>query len=362
MKILVTGAAGFIGSILAYQLTKVGHSVVGIDNLNDYYDPNLKYSRLRYFFGIVPDKSWAVSSSVPKTGGVKEPLTYPDMPWGTNLASASTKFDFRFFRLDITDYESLRLLFETERFEKVINLAAQAGVRYSIENPKAYIDSNVIGFTNVLECCKTYHVNHLIYASSSSVYGGNTKTPFEETDRVDNPISLYAATKKSNELFANVYFHLYGMNVTGLRFFTVYGPWGRPDMAPMLFAKSILNDKPINVFNNGNLARDFTFIDDIVTGILKVISSSSEEKAPINEVYNIGHGESVKLMDFINEIENNIGKKAQMNMLPMQPGDVNITYADTSKLKERYGYQPTTSLSDGIKLFIDWYKSFYNVC
>jgi len=359
MKILVTGAAGFIGSKLASQLVMEGHDVIGIDNLNDYYDPNLKYARLSYFFGINNPGTWPTAFSIPKTGNQNDIVYYPDMPWLTELSGNCDNTHFRFFRVDICNLDSLNRLFETERFDRVVNLAAQAGVRYSIENPLAYIETNVLGFTNILECCRKFRIKHLIYASSSSVYGGNMKTPFEETDRVDNPVSLYAATKKSDELFASVYSKIYGLKTTGLRFFTVYGPWGRPDMAPMLFSKAILNNKPINVFNNGNLSRDFTYIDDIVEGIVEIIKDDSEILS--NEVYNIGHGEPVELMDFISTIERNIGIKAQMNMMPMQPGDVSITYADTKKLKEKYGYRPMTSLSEGIRQFIDWYKEFYTI-
>lgn len=361
MKILVTGAAGFIGSRLAYQLIQEGHDVVGIDNLNDYYDPNLKYARLNHFFRICIDDQWPVVTTVPKTCASEELIKYPDMPWEHNMASISANTNFKFYRLDITDLESLKNLFHSENFDKVINLAAQAGVRYSIKNPLAYVNTNVVGFTNILECCRLFNIKHLIYASSSSVYGGNTKTPFEETDRVDNPVSLYAATKKSNELFACVYSNIHQMNITGLRFFTVYGPWGRPDMAPMLFAKAILKGQPINVFNNGNLSRDFTYIDDIVVGITKILSANHKDKSSLNEIYNIGHGEPVKLMDFIHILQENIGRKAELNMQPMQPGDVNTTYADTKKLEFVYGYHPTTSLSEGITMFVKWYKSFYKI-
>lgn len=355
MKILVTGAAGFIGSKLAFELIKEGHDIVGIDSINDYYNPNLKYARLRHFFNIETDESWSRSASKPKTGTSDLMVEYPEMPWGKEICGNPVNVKFRFFRLDITDIEALRQLFVQENFDKVVNLAAQAGVRYSIENPLTYVKTNVLGFANILECCRQYGVSHLIYASSSSVYGGNRKTPFEESDRVDTPVSLYAATKKSDELLASVYSKIYGLNVTGLRFFTVYGPWGRPDMAPMLFANAILADKPINVFNNGNLSRDFTFIDDIVEGIIKVID---DEDVTANEVYNIGHGAPVKLMDFINTIESKIGKCAKMNMLPMQMGDVCITYADTRKLKEKYGFHPSTSLSNGIETFINWFKTY----
>lgn len=361
MKILVTGAAGFIGSNLASQLLKNGHEVVGIDNLNDYYDPNLKYARLKHFYGIEFTEDWPVKNSIPKTGQNTTAVNYPDMPTGQVLTSDIYEFKFKFVRLDITDLELLMQLFESEKFDKVVHLAAQAGVRYSIENPLAYAQTNVVGFTNILECCRAFNIKHLIYASSSSVYGGNTKTPFEEDDRIDSPVSLYAATKISNELFAKVYNSIYGLNVTGLRFFTVYGPWGRPDMAPMLFARAMFNGDPIKVFNNGNLSRDFTYIDDIVSGIMKVVETDCADTKTISEIYNIGRGEPVKLMDFISAVERNIGRKAELDMMPMQRGDVNTTYADTRKLKEKYGYQPTTSLEEGIQQFIQWYKTFFSV-
>lgn len=333
MKILVTGAAGFIGSHLCWKLLGRGDEVFGIDNLNDYYPVSLKYARLR-------------------EGGILE----SEIVQGHKVKSAKYG-NFRFQRLDISDKSRLMDLFERERFDVVVNLAAQAGVRYSIENPDAYVESNVVGFLNVLEGVRRYPVKHLVYASSSSVYGGNTKTPFSESDRVDNQVSIYAATKKTNELMANVYNHLYGVPTTGLRFFTVYGPWGRPDMAPMLFTKAIMQGKAIKVFNNGNMSRDFTYIDDIVNGTVGVIDSKPQG----SRVYNIGCGHPTQLMDFIQTLEACLGKKAEMEMLPMQPGDVYQTYADTSKLEDEIGYRPATLLADGIAKFVEWYKAYNNI-
>ena len=314
MKILVTGAAGFIGSALATRLLARGDEVIGLDNLNSYYPPVLKRARLSLNPGM------------------------------------------RFIEGDIADREMLPQLFEAEHFDAVVNLAAQAGVRYSIENPWAYIESNIIGFENILECCRHYPVKHLVYASSSSVYGGNEKVPFSEEDKVDNPVSLYAATKKSNELMASCYNKLYGIHATGLRFFTVYGPWGRPDMSPMLFAGAISRGEPIKVFNGGDMMRDFTYIDDIVEGIIRVLDAPGEGHG----VYNIGCSNPVKLMDFISEIESAMGCEAKKIMLPMQPGDVYQTYADTSKLERDFGYKPHVSLHEGIGEFIKWFKSDKN--
>ena len=317
MKVLVTGAAGFIGFHLTQRLLGRGDSVVGIDNLNDYYPVVLKRAR---------------------------------------LAEIGDNPHFRFEEMDIADRRALPELFEKEKFDAVVNLAAQAGVRYSIENPWAYVESNLVGFVNVLECCRHYPVKHLVYASSSSVYGGNEKTPFSEEDKVDNPVSLYAATKKSNELMASCYCKLYGIRATGLRFFTVYGPWGRPDMSPMLFASAISAGRPIKVFNNGDMMRDFTYIDDIVEGVVRVLDKAPE----MHEVYNIGCSNPVRLMDFISEIENAVGHPAEKIMLPMQPGDVYQTYADTSKLERDFGYRPGVTLHEGIARFIEWYKSDKN--
>lgn len=330
MKILVTGSAGFIGYHLVNALCERGDQVVGIDNINDYYPVSLKYARLR-------------------DAGISE----TEIVQGHEVQSSRFE-NYRFIRIDITDKDSLERLCRKEQFDVIVNLAAQAGVRYSIENPYAYIQSNIVGFLNILECSRSNSVKHLVYASSSSVYGGNTKTPFSEDDRVDNQVSVYAATKKSNELMANVYSKLYNLPATGLRFFTVYGPWGRPDMAPMLFTKAILAGKPIKVFNNGKLSRDFTYVDDIVAGIVRVIDHRPDKAT----VYNIGHGSPVDLMEFIHTIEDALGKKAEMNFMPMQPGDVYTTFADTTRLQEKTGYTATTSLSDGIREFIKWYKNY----
>ena len=337
LKILVTGAAGFIGYHLVRRLVERGDAVVGIDSINDYYDVRLKYARLAEC-------------------GISESAA------NSNTLSQSEHFaNYRFVRMALEDRERLQQLFAEEKFDVVVNLAAQAGVRYSLENPYAYIESNIVGFINLLECARHNPVRHFVYASSSSVYGGNTKTPFSEEDRVDNPVSLYAATKKSNELMANVYSKLYGTPTTGLRFFTVYGPWGRPDMAPMLFSKAILAGEPIKVFNNGNLSRDFTYIDDIIEGVVRVIDRApqmSDEQPVPAEIYNIGCGSPMQLMDFISTLEQALGHKAQMNMLPMQKGDVYTTYADTTKLERDFGYRPQVTLADGIARFAEWYTNF----
>ena len=343
MKILVTGAAGFIGSRLVQLLSKRGDAVVGLDNINDYYDTRLKMGRLENC-GIECGKE-------------------KDFPWH-QMVQSTLYPNYRFGRAAIDDVASLKLLFEQEQFDCVVNLAAQAGVRYSITHPYSYLQSNLIGFFNVLECCRMHKVGHLVFASSSSVYGLNEKVPFEETDRVDSPVSLYAATKKSNELMAHSYSKLYGIPVSGLRYFTVYGPWGRPDMAPMLFAKAISRGEVIRVFNNGNLSRDFTYIDDIVEGTIRVL-----DKIPVAEhcpnrvayrIYNIGCSQPVKLMDFIQEIESAMGKEAMREYLPMQSGDVYQTYADISLLESEIGYKPSVSLHKGIEKFINWYKSEKN--
>ncbi|WP_088340973.1 NAD-dependent epimerase [Robiginitalea sediminis] len=340
MKILITGAAGFIGYHLTEKLLKKGHQVVGIDSINDYYDTGLKFARLENL-GIDP-------SCAEIFGKTCSGNTYGE--------------DFRFQRLLLEDREGLPALFKEHGFDVVCNMAAQAGVRYSLENPMAYVDSNLIGFVNLLECCRHYGVKHLVYASSSSVYGQNEKIPFETSDRVDHPISLYAATKKSNELMAHTYSHLYGLPTTGLRFFTVYGPWGRPDMALFLFTDAILKEKPIKVFNNGDLERDFTYIDDIVEGVVRIAEDDLADRASAEDrykLYNIGNGKSVNLMDFISEIEKHTGKKALKEMMPMQPGDVNRTWASTSALQRDYDYRPNTSISDGIAAFVAWYREYY---
>jgi UDP-glucuronate 4-epimerase len=348
MKILVTGTAGFIGFHLAKSLISEGHTVIGIDSVNDYYDVNLKYGRLSVS-GIEKDKI-EYNKPVQATG---------DIP-------------YRFIKLNLEDRENLKLIFKNEQFDRVCNLAAQAGVRYSLTNPYAYIDSNIVGFINILEACRHHGVKHLVYASSSSVYGLNETIPFSEKDNVDHPISLYAATKKANELMAHTYSHLYGLPTTGLRFFTVYGPWGRPDMALFIFTKAILEGKSIQVFNNGKMERDFTYVDDIVEGIFRVLMKEpkgnkkwlgttpdpSSSPAPF-QVYNIGNSKPVKLMDFIHSIETALGKKAIIDFQPMQAGDVSKTWADVSKLEENTGYKPNCSIEKGIANFIAWYSHYY---
>jgi len=334
MKILVTGAAGFIGFHTCLKLVIQGHEVYGIDNINDYYNPKLKFDRLNEL-GFKEAASKLFKNQV-----------------------QSTKFKYlRFSRIDLVDHESIDNLFKKEQFEVVCNLAAQAGVRYSIENPKAYIDSNISGFLNILEGCRNHKVKHLVYASSSSVYGENKKVPFETTDNVDHPISLYAATKKSNELMAHTYGHLYDFKTTGLRFFTVYGPWGRPDMAYYLFAEAISNDKPIKVFNNGEMERDFTFIDDIVNGITKIIEKNIDSREHY-KIYNIGNNKTESLQDLISTIEQAIGRRAIKEMYPMQQGDVSRTFADVDGLIKDYKYSPSTAMKSGIQSFIKWFNSY----
>lgn len=335
-KILVTGAAGFIGFHLCKKLLTEGYEVVGLDNINDYYDVNLKYGRLKEL-GISQDEAEV---------------------WHSESFGSIYK-NFIFFRMNLEDRENLPLVFKNHNFESVCNLAAQAGVRYSLENPEAYIDSNINGFLNILECCRNNNIKHLVYASSSSVYGQNDKVPFSTDDNVDHPISLYAATKKSNELMAHTYSHLYNFKTTGLRFFTVYGPWGRPDMAMFLFTDAIINNKPIKIFNNGDLERDFTYIDDIVEGVYKIINDSNQSLNTSYSLYNIGNSKPVKLMNFIQEIEKQIGKTAEKEMLPMQAGDVNRTWADVSSLVDDFDYNPNTPITVGIAEFIDWYKEYY---
>lgn len=339
MKILVTGAAGFIGFFTSRVLAEKGHDVIGLDNINDYYDINLKYSRLKEL-GI--EREYAEEF---------------------NKLSSSDKLNFSFVRMNLEDREGLPKLFENEKFDVVCNLAAQAGVRYSLENPNTYVDSNLVGFVNVLECCRHNNIKHLVYASSSSVYGLNEKIPFSTDDNVDHPISLYAATKKSNELMAHTYSHLFNIPTTGLRFFTVYGPWGRPDMAMFLFTDAIINDRPIKVFNHGKMERDFTYVDDIVEGVIRICENSTKPRLKNNspyKVYNIGNNNSVKLMDFIEEIEYNLKKVAKKEMLPIQPGDVEKTWADVDQLIKDYDYQPNTPIKEGVKSFIDWFKNYYS--
>ena len=339
MKLLITGAAGFIGSKLAQQLAEKGHEIVGLDNLNSYYDVNLKYGRLQSLTGI--------QQSDIKTGQLVSSRMYPN---------------YRFIQLDIENNDSLQQLFKTEKFEHVYHLAAQAGVRYSIENPYVYANTNVLGFLNILEACRQNKIRHLVYASSSSIYGLNAKVPFSESDCTDYPVSLYAATKKANELMAHSYSHLYGIHTIGLRFFTVYGPWGRPDMAPFLFLDAILNDREIKIFNNGQMLRDFTYIDDIVKSMTIVINSLQKRDCSdkLHEIYNIGNSFPVKLMDFIDLLEKTSGKMAKKLFLPMQAGDVYQTYADTQKLEKEFGYKPQTNITQGVEMFVNWYKSFLN--
>ena len=348
MKILVTGSAGFIGFHLTKKLLERGDNVVGIDNINNYYDVNLKYARLA------------------ETGIDRDAVN-----WNKRITS-NTYPNYNFIRMNLEDKEAIQNLVLNEQFDNICHLAAQAGVRYSLENPYAYIDSNIVGFLNILEAARHSNIKHLVYASSSSVYGGNTKMPLSTADSVDHPISLYAATKKSNELMAHVYSHLFNIPTTGLRFFTVYGPWGRPDMALFLFTKSILENKLIQVFNYGNMTRDFTFIDDIIKGVVKVIDKPAKPTMDANpypsisniapyKVYNIGNSSPVKLSDYIEAIENELGKRAIKEFLPMQPGDVTYTEADVSDLVRDFGYKPTTKVQDGIKEFIKWYKNFYNI-
>lgn len=328
MKYLVTGAAGFIGNFVAEQLCLQGHQVVGLDNLNNYYDPALKQARLKR-------------------------IQHLD--------------NFRFIKMDLVEREAIAELFAKEKFNRIIHLAAQAGVRYSIENPMAYIDSNLVGMGTILEGCRHNKVEHLVYASSSSVYGMNKKIPFSTDDVVDGPVSLYAATKKANELMAHTYSHLYSLPTTGLRFFTVYGPWGRPDMAPFLFTDAIANDRPIKVFNNGKMQRDFTYIDDIVEGVIRIqdIIPTAENAgcidgmSPYYRLFNIGNNQPVELEEFINCIENALGRKAEKNYFPMQDGDVVRTYADVSALEKITGFKPATDLQDGINRFVEWYKNGY---
>jgi len=342
MKVLVTGAAGFIGFHVAQELISKGHEVVGLDNINDYYDVNLKYARLEELGVIRKNAEQFNHSSISNT--------HPN--------------SFSFIRLNLEDRQALPQLFQQENFEGVCNLAAQAGVRYSLENPEAYIDSNVVGFLNILECCRNHNIKHLVYASSSSVYGLNKKVPFETTDNVDHPISLYAATKKSNELMAHTYSHLYGIATTGLRFFTVYGPWGRPDMAMFLFTDAMIKGKPIKVFNNGLMERDFTYIDHITEGVVRILEKDIKPRTDAGEkykIYNIGNNNSVKLLDFIEAIEENLGIKAQRNLLPMQAGDVEKTWANVDDLIKDYGYSPNTPIKKGVANFISWYKKYYKV-
>jgi len=337
MNILITGAAGFIGFHLSKSLLGKGHTLVGLDNINDYYDVNLKYARLNEL-GIAKKEAEVFLK-------ISESSTYES--------------SFQFVRMNLEDRKELPKLFETHEFDIVINLAAQAGVRYSIENPNAYIDSNVVGYLNILECCRHNKIKHLLYASSSSVYGENKKVPFSTTDNVDHPISLYAATKKSNELMAHTYSHLYNIPTTGLRFFTVYGPWGRPDMAIYLFADAIANGRAIKVFNKGDMSRDFTYIDDIVKGIEILLENPpiKKEDKPAYRISNIGNGSPQSLGDFIKAIETSFGIEAKKEYLPMQAGDVPQTWADVSEL-EKLGYKSSIKIEEGVKQFVDWYIKY----
>jgi UDP-glucuronate 4-epimerase len=330
MNILVTGAAGFIGFHLSKRLLAENHHVIGVDNLNDYYDVRLKNERIKQL---------------------------------------ENNDKFTFYKVDLADSEGLNSIFERHSIPIVINLAAQAGVRYSLTHPHSYVHSNLVGFVNILEACRHYQVEHLLYASSSSVYGANTKTPFSTQDSVDHPVSIYAATKKANELMAHTYSHLFNIPTTGLRFFTVYGPWGRPDMAYYSFTKDIIEGNPIKVYNNGNMRRDFTYIDDIVEGIVKLLNQPPEPDPNRNldpstshapyKIYNIGNNSPVRLLDFIQTLENLIGKKAKIEFLPMQPGDVKETYADITDLQKAAGFSPATPLEIGLSQFVDWYKKYH---
>lgn len=335
MHVLITGGAGFIGSTLAHRLLDRGDTVTAIDNLNDYYEVSLKEARL------------------------------------TRL---NEREGFNFKRMDLVDEAGLKALFAGKQFDAVMNLAAQAGVRYSIDNPGVYVSSNLVGFGYLLECCRQHKIKHLVFASSSSVYGANTKLPFSEDDPVDHPVSLYAASKKANEMMAHTYAHLYGVPCTGLRFFTVYGPWGRPDMAFFKFTRMMLAGESIPVFNNGNLSRDFTYIDDIVEGVMRVIDRpatpdenyNSHQPTPATSsapfrIYNIGNGSCVKLMDYIKTLEDCLGVKANYEMLPMQDGDVHATNADITRMKAEFGFQPKTDVKPGLQAFVDWYRAYYQV-
>lgn len=350
MKILITGTAGFIGFHTAKRMLERGDEIVGLDSVNDYYDVGVKLGRL---------KSTGINSGEVVYNELIQSTTYPN---------------YQFIKLNLEDKSNLEKLFSEHKFDRVIHLAAQAGVRYSLTNPDAYIDANIVGFLNILECCRHHQIQHLTYASSSSVYGLNENQPFSTQDNVDHPISLYAASKKANELMAHTYSHLYKIPTTGLRFFTVYGPWGRPDMALFLFTKAIFENRPIDVFNYGEMQRDFTFVDDIVEGVIRVndhpptpnpewnsgAKDPSTSSAPY-KVYNIGNNNPVKLMDFITALENKIGIKAEKNMLPIQPGDVPSTYADLTDLMSDLDYKPQTSIQEGIDQFVDWYREFFKV-
>jgi UDP-glucuronate 4-epimerase len=346
MKILITGTAGFIGFHLVEKLSAMGHIIIGVDSINDYYDIDLKWNRL--------DKAGIDKETVLDKGA----------------AVSSKHKDYTFYRCNLAKKEELFSIFEKTNPEAVCNLAAQAGVRYSLENPSAYIESNIIGFQNILDACREYKITNLSYASSSSVYGGNQNLPFSEKDRVDHPISLYAATKRSNELVAHTYSHLFGIQTTGLRFFTVYGPWGRPDMALYLFCDAMMKGKSINVFNHGDMLRDFTYVDDIVTAVSKIIEnpvtapskkSATNPTAAPYKIYNIGNNNPVKLMDFVHAIEDSFKQKFKVNFMELQKGDVPSTYADVDSLMQNYNYKPNTSIQKGIGLFVDWFKDYHKI-
>ncbi|HSV88840.1 MAG TPA: NAD-dependent epimerase [Bacteroidales bacterium] len=368
-KILITGTAGFIGFHLAQRLLADGYQVVGLDNINDYYDINLKYSRLEV-------------TGISRGAIVKKPLLHDQIqesrskPGSLNInaimVQSSVFPEYRFIRADLMEAGFLKRLFASEGFDYVVHLAAQAGVRYSLTNPQVYIDSNITGTLNLLEACRAFPVKHLVYASSSSVYGMNTQMPFSVSQGVDHPVSLYGVSKKTNELMAHTYSHLFGVPSTGLRFFTAYGPWGRPDMALFIFTRAILAGEPINVFNHGNMMRDFTYIDDLVEGIMRIMKNpatpnkgwNSSQPDPASSlapfrIYNIGNNSPVRLMDFVNALENELGRKAIINLLPLQPGDVPATWADTSALEQHFDYKPATPVQLGIKRFVEWYLKYY---
>ena len=383
-KILITGTAGFIGFHLANRLLAEGHTITGIDNINDYYSPQLKLDRLKqagiHLVEAMGDKAGEKPAAVslqktgrPSVAGMPSNTVHPDGLKG-QTDDPTPQNTYTFYKMDLADRPAIMELFKNGGFDCVVHLAAQAGVRYSLTNPQAYVDANITGFLNILEACRAYPVKHLVYASSSSVYGKNTEMPFSVSHNVDHPVSLYAASKKSNELMAHTYSHLFGIPATGLRFFTVYGPWGRPDMALFLFTKAMLEDKPIKVFNEGKMMRDFTYVDDIVEGIVRVMEhpatanpnwdSRKPDPATSNiphRVYNIGRGKPVKLLNFIAALEKALGTKAQKQLMPMQAGDVPATWADTTALEKDTGYKPCTTVEEGIAEFVKWYRRSFEL-